>query len=208
MIMNSKIIELIDQQRVQNNYLSISETMKLVESGNKIFDPFSTLISVFATIGMSNIFYPNSILGCDEKGELRIGNGNTFYPQSLLESSSGSIFIEDNNQFGEGGFTAKADRPGSIITIGSGGRYTSGTQLFGNNSLGSGSQIHGLITVINCTLAKGKPFTHEDPDLRAGVLKGSGSAKNLTVGVGEVIAGNGAFKQSDIKKQTFYHPKK
>jgi len=206
--MNSEIIALVDKQRAQNNYLSISETMKLTESGNTILDPFSTLLSIFAVIGQYNIFYPNSILSCDKNGKLNIGNGNVFYPQSLLESRGGLITIADNNQFGEGGFTAKADRPGSIITIGSNGRYTAGTQLFGNNFLGSGSQIHGLITVINCDLAQGEPFTHEDPDLRGGVLKGSGSAKDLIVGVGEVVAENGIFKQTDLKRQTFYHPKK
>lgn len=206
--MNSITLAQIDAQREKNNYLSIAATMQLAELGNTIFDPFSTLISTFAVVGVDNIFYPNTIVACDEQGSLTIGDDNTFFSGSALTCVGGSISVKNNNQFGEGGFIARADHSDAIITIGSNGRYTSGVQLFGTNSLGTGSQIHGVITVINCTLSAGESFIHPDPDLRAGVLKGYGPAKNLVIDSGEVIAGNGIFQQSDLKRQTFYHPKK
>jgi hypothetical protein len=61
--------------------------------------------------------------------------------------------------------------------------------------------------VDSCRLAAGAPFSHPDPDRRAGLLKGAGSARHLSVATGEVIAGNGVFRREDVKRQTSFHPK-
>ena len=97
--------------------------------------------------------------------------------------------------------------PFSTIRIGSHGRYLNNPALFGRCVLGDGSQILGNITVDSCTLADGGSFREDDPDLRAGLLKGSGVARNLTVARGMVIAGNGTFSADDLLPQRHFHPK-
>jgi hypothetical protein len=196
----------IDAARLACGFLTLSQMMDAL-AGNHVLDPFSTLISAGVTAGKNNIFYPGVTLKASTGMEIRLGDDNSVHAGSLFEAVTGSILIGSNNQFGEGGFTAKANRPGAEIRIGSHGRYLNNPALFGRCVLGDGSQILGNITVDSCTLADGGSFREDDPDLRAGLLKGSGVARNLTVARGMVIAGNGTFSADDLLPQRHFHPK-
>lgn len=197
----------IDEARQRNGLLTIAELGNLTSRGNTIFDPFSVLISRHAQIGKGNTFYPGVTLLCSEGSELLVSDQNIFHANTLIEATSGTISIGSANQFGEGGFTAKANRLGALISIGDNGRYLNGCSVFGNSSLGSGSQIIGSIAVDSCTLEKGGSYRDPDPDLRAGLLKGFGAARGLSVPIGSVINGKGSFSQEAIERQTAYHPK-
>lgn len=196
----------IDDIRRSRGLMTIESIGQLVERGNVIFDPFSVLISESVSIGTGNIIFPCVSLLCST-GELSIGDSNMFHSNSHIEAVSGPIRIGSSNQFGEGGFTAKTNRAEALITIGDHGRYLGGASVFGKTLLGSGSQILGAIAVDGCQLESGQPYQDPDPDRRAGLLKGSGNARNLTVPKGQVISGNGVFAISDIKPQSFFHPK-
>jgi len=197
----------LDDVRRQKGLLTLPELIDLAQQGNIFYDPHSVLISARAVIGRDNVFFPGVYLFCTEGGALEIGNGNTFHANSMIEATHGGITIGNGNQFGEGGFTAKANRKGASISIGDEGRYLNGASVFGETSLGSGSQLLGQITVDSCTLAAGGGFREPDPDRRAGLLKGAGVARKLTVPVGQVIVGAGSFAASDLQPQSNFHPK-
>lgn len=202
-------IDVINEQRKSRGFLGISELLELCKQGNIIYDPLSTLISEEAIIGSGNVFYPCVTIQSDNNGRLRVGNNNVFYSQSFLLADKGSIIIGNYNQFGDGGISLKANMPNSQITIEDNGRYVNGIQILGRTTLGSGSQIiGGIITVQNCVLESGETYQHENPDLRAGVLKGYGLARDIVVGRGKVLNGMGAFASDDIQDQSFFHPKK
>ena len=197
----------LDNVRRQKGLLTLAELIDLSQRGNLFFDLYSVLISARAVIGRDNTFYPGASLFCSDAVRLEIGDANIFHSNSLIEATNGDIKIGSRNQFGEGGFTAKANRPGASITIGDNGRYLNGASVFGQTDLGSGSQLLGQISVDSCKLAAGGTFLEPDPDRRAGLLKGSGVARNLTVPVGHVIVGAGAFSASDLQPQSKFHPK-
>jgi len=179
----------------------------LQESGNIILDCFSTLISSSVKIGQNNKFYPGVIIENNDGGNVTIGNGNIFYPNSLLIAEQGVIKIGNNNQFGDGGISIKANTKTSKIIIGDYGRYINGVQILGKSYLGAGSQVIGNITVQDSHLEEGESFMYPDTAARGGVLKGYGLARNVRVSIGMVINGQGSFKQEEIKFQSFYHPK-
>lgn len=197
----------LDQVRREQGLLSIDDVIGLSRRGNIIYDPCSVLISSHAVIGHGNTFFPGVYLFCAGSGVLEIGNDNTFHTNALVEASVGNIRIGSHNQFGEGGFTAKANRPGASIEIGDGGRYLNGAAVFGTATLGSGSQILGAITADGCRLEAGGSFREPDPDRRAGLLKGAGVARDITVPAGHVIVGAGTFSASDLQLQSNFHPK-
>ncbi|TPO13746.1 hypothetical protein [Mesorhizobium sp. B1-1-5] len=201
------LIDYLNQTRYGQDLLTIDEVIRLSDRGNTIFDPCSVLISKHAVIGASNVFFPGVYLLCEEGAELVVGDFNRFYPNTLLEASGGAIRVGTQNQFGEGGFTAKANRQGASISIGDYGRYINGAAVFGSTSLGSGSQLIGAVTVDSCHLQEGGDFREPDPDKRAGLLKGFGTAKNLTIPAGHVITGSGSFHLDNLVPQSFYHPK-
>lgn len=196
----------IDELRRARGLMTIDEIGALVRRGNIIFDPFSVLISNTVSIGASNVIYPCVSLLCEAMGELTIGDNNHFHTNTLVEAVAGPIRIGSDNQFGEGGFTAKTNRPESAIRIGDKGRYLGGASVFGRSELGTGSQILGPISVDHCRLEAGSSFQDSDPDRRADVLKGSGTARHLVVPCGQVMMGNGSFAPEDLKPQSFYHP--
>ncbi|MCY0999959.1 hypothetical protein OWM54_22745 [Myxococcus sp. MISCRS1] len=205
--MRLELLAALDAPRRSAGLLTVTEVLALADTGNVIYDPFSVLISRHLKLGEGNVLYPCVTLTCAPTAELRLGNRNVLHTGTLLAAETGAILVGDGNQFGEGGFTAKANRPGARIRIGDGGRYLGGASVFGECSLGSGSQLLGAISVDNCTLAGGAPFSDADPDARAAVLKGSGTARGLVLEVGQVILGNGVFRAEDVKPQAFYHPK-
>jgi len=175
----------LDLVRAEYGYLSLAETLALTETGNAVFDPFSLLISRGVRIGQGNIFYPNVTLTCETDGQIVVGS---------------------HNQFGAGGFTARAEG-GASIEIGDGGRYTLGASVSAPAQLGSGSQILGAVAVQDCVLGAGRTFRDADPDARGAVLKGAGRARGLRLARGQVIQGDGVFDAANVKPQSFYHPK-
>jgi carbonic anhydrase/acetyltransferase-like protein (isoleucine patch superfamily) len=195
----------LDRVRSSAGYLTVAETLGLADSGNVVLDPFSLLIGRGVHIGANNVFFPNVSLSCEHVGSIAIGNANTFHPGVSMLATHGPIVIGNGNQFGEGGFTAKANRSGAFIEIGDGGRYVGGAAVYGATRLGSGSQILGAISADDCSLAPGAPYTDPNPDARGAVLKGAGTARGLTIALGMTLAGNGVFNADDAKPQSFYH---
>ncbi len=202
-----QIADYMDNLRREKGLLTIAEVVALSQRGNVIFDPYSALISRLARIGKDNVFYPGVSLFCSEAGSLVLGDCNILHASTLIEASLGGVSIGAGNQFGEGGFTLRANRPGAIVTIGDEGRYMNGASVFGETFLGSGSQILGAIAVDNCRLEGGGSYRSLDPDARAGLLKGFGAARGLVVPQGHVIVGAGIFLASAQEPQSVYHPR-
>lgn len=200
------IIEKTDAARAACGYLTLSAMMDVLE-GNHVLDPFSTLLSEGVTLGRNNVLYPGVTLKAAGGARIDLGDGNILHAATLFEASEGRILVGNDNQFGEGGFTAKANRPGADIRIGDHGRYLNNPSVFGTCRLGDGTQLLGAIVVDSCSLEDGGSYLDADPDLRGGLLKGSGVARNLTVPRGMVIAGNGTFRAEDLLPQTHFHPK-
>ena len=197
----------IDAQRERLGFMTVRELLDVHGSGNFIPDPFSVLVSHGVTIGSANILYPNVILETQHGGVISIGSENILYPGTLLLADQGVITIGDDNLLGDGGVRIKATLSTAAITIRSHGRYMNGANILGTCNLESGTQVLGPITVENCTLRAGGSFREPDPDLRGGVLKGSGVARALEVRQGEVINGIGVFETTKIERQTAYHAK-
>jgi len=201
-------IEPINKARIAAGFLTVEETLALMDNGNLIPDPFSTLVSRGVLLGENNLIYPGVTLQASGEGKVVIGNGNVFHSGTMIDASHGRIEIGSDNQFGEGGFTAKANQPGADIHIGSVCRFLNNPSVFGKTRLEDGSQLLGNITVVSCLLKAGGSHRTPDPELRAGLLKGFGTAQNLTVNQGHVIAGNGSFSQENSVPQSTYHPKR
>jgi hypothetical protein len=194
----------LDEMRRGQGYLSLAETLALADRGNVVLDPFSLLIGSGVTIGAGNIFYPNVTIA----GTVAIGDGNTFHSGTALFAAGGRIAIGSRNQFGEGGFTARADGASALIEVGDDGRYLGGVSVSAPAQLGSGTQILGAVAVQGCVLAPGGSFAEPDPDARGAVLKGVGRARGLRLAKGQVIQGDGVFDAKNVKPQSFYHPSK
>ncbi|HEY9548754.1 MAG TPA: hypothetical protein VIR45_04565, partial [Kiloniellaceae bacterium] len=131
---------------------------------------------------------------------------NAFHGNTIVEAATGAIVIGDSNLFGEGAVCMKTNAPGAMITIRDNGRYCGIVNLFGKTTLGSGSQILGNITAVNCSLAEGRPWSHPVPDERGAVLKGAGTARNIHLPRGQVIDGWGVFRSADAVPQSTFHP--
>ncbi|WP_324019689.1 hypothetical protein GC090_10560 [Pantoea sp. JZ29] len=197
---------IFDKMRSDHGFLTISQIALLCEKGNMIFDPLSVLISVHAEIGTGNVFYSGVTLITVLGYGLTVGNHNFFHSNTFIEATAGSVHIGSENQFGEGGCTLKANRKGARIEVGNKGRYLGGVSVSGQTQPEDGSQILGPINVDNCCLKNGRSWQEPVADERAGLLKGYGTARNLTVGRGRVINGNEAFSESMIEAQSRYHP--
>jgi len=200
------LLDAIDAARRNAGFLSLAETLALSESGNTVLDPFSTLISRDVEIGESNVIHPNVRLDCRDGAALRVGSGNVLHANTVMEATDGAIIVGDGNLFGEGVLTVKANAPGARIEIGDGGRYVGIVNVYGQVTLGSGSQVLGTITVQGCTLAAGAPHSHPEPDARGAVLKGAGSARDIHLAQGQVIDGWGRFQAEDAVTQSTFHP--
>lgn len=198
--------EKIDAARLACGFLTIEETVQRLD-GNLLLDPFSTLVSSGVSFGKNNIIYPGVTLETSGEGAISFGDNNILHSGTRFSASFGNVSVGDDNQFGEGGFTAKANRPGAEIKIGNNGRYLNNPSVFGKSDLGSGTQLLGNISVESCKLGYGHSFEEPDPDLRGGLLKGFGTARNLTVPQGQVIAGQGIFDLADLLPQRHFHPK-
>lgn len=191
--------------RRKAGFLDFQELLGLEERGIVVFDPFSTLLSSRAVLGRNNRFYPQIIAELASGGKIEIGEGNVFWPGTVLRCQGGTIRIGAGSEFGPGGVTLLAG-PGETIEIGDRCRFQDGAKLQGENSLGTGSQVLGPSILRKCVLREGEDFRHPDPDLRGGVLKGSGFASGLKIERGEVINGRNDFVQAMTERQRRYHP--
>lgn len=184
-------------------FLTLPE-LEALAGANLIFDPYSTLIGRGVRLGTGNLLYPGVILQCAPEGCLTIGNGNEFLPGAHLDAGGGLITVGDGNRFGDGPVSI---HPGGAVTIGDGCRLDGRIDILGVCCFGSGAQVLGSIRAYDCTLAPGGSYREPDPDLRAGVLKGCGTARGLTVPRGMVINGPGVFRRDMLEPQSNYHPK-
>lgn len=195
----------IDVQRRTLGFLTIAETLALTARGNVVLDPYSVLISASARIGTDNRFYPGVTIEAGTGATIEIGDENAFWLGTVIAAEAGVIVIGNGNQFGPGGFTASLDKSGGRIEIGSRGRFRDGPSVFAGCALGDGAQVLGPIQAQAVVLGAGGNHEETDPDARGGVLKGTGRARDLTIGRGQVIEGRGHFSAADIKPQSFYH---
>lgn len=196
----------IDEQRRRAGFLSVSELLEGFGADNSIPDPYAVLIAPGVAIGRGNRLYPGVVIEAGVERRIVIGDDNVFWPGSTLRAvGGGRIEIGSRNQFGPGGFTAHADGPEAVITIADRCRCLDGASLSGRVELGGGAQVLGPIAVQDCTLGGGGDYQTPDPDARGAVLKGCGRARGLSLGRGQVILGNGAFAEADLRPQSFYH---
>jgi hypothetical protein len=114
----------LDRMRRDFSYLTVEETFEQVKD-NVVLDPFSLLIGRGVVIGSRNVFYPNVTIAFGQGGAISIADRNTFRSGAMPLAGPGRVVIGSGNQFGEGGFTAKANRAGASIEIGDGAFATS-----------------------------------------------------------------------------------
>ncbi|MBF9232461.1 hypothetical protein I2H38_03610 [Microvirga sp. BT350] len=189
------------------NFLSLSEVLSLGERGVLMPDPASVLISSGVQVEAGAILWPQVILQSVAAGTLAIGAGTVLFPGTRIVADGGAVMIGAGAEIGEeGGFTVKAEN-GARIDIGNGARLLGGGSLTQSNKIGDGAQILGPIRCQNCTLASGGSHREPDPDLRGGVLKGSGVARNVEVPRGLVIQAFGRFSEGVLRRQSHFHPK-
>jgi len=201
-----KIIDLMDEHRRRNAFLTLAE-MAALAGTNTVFDPFSTLIARDAVIGEGNTFFPGVVVQCDG-GTCSIGSGNTFYPSTLVIAvNGGRIDIGDACSLGPGGVQIKANQPGSVLSVGNRARLLNGAEIVGSSAIGDGAQVIGTISAQSVQLAGGDDFTGPDPDRRGAVLKGAGLARGTRLQAGDVVNGLGDFAAATVERQLAYHPR-
>jgi hypothetical protein len=170
----------------------------------RVFDPASTLISRSVGIAPGNVFYPGIVIEAGPDARIVIGEGNVFWPGTTIVARSGCIAVGARNEFGPGGVTLILDA--GEISIGDDGRFREGAVILAGCRLGSGAQVLGPIQVQDCVLEPGGSHRDAAVDLRGGVLKGTGRARSLRVGRGEVILGEGRFDAKNLRGQSYFHP--
>lgn len=196
-----------DEQRIALGWRTVVEVLELAEAGSVVLDPYSLLIGREVKLGRHNVFYPNVVIECDTESRISLGDTNTFLPGAWLSATNqGEIQLGHRNRIGEGGARITVDRPGAAIRIGHRTRVVGGAAISGPAVLGDGSQVIGQVAVQAIDLAAGSDWTYADPDGRGGVLKGFGRGRNLTVGRGEVLNGQGDFANAPLERQRTYHP--
>ena len=198
-------IKRLSSIRGKAGFLDFEQLLGLEAKGTVVFDPFSILLSSRAAIGRKNVFYPQVVVETASGGKVEIGEGNVFWPGTVIRCLGGTLKIGDGSEFGPGGVTISAG-PGETVEIGDRCRLQDGAKIQGENSLGTGSQVLGPLTLRGCVLGAGEDYRHADPDERGGVLKGSGFASKLTVERGEVINGRTELTQGMAERQRRYHP--
>ncbi len=55
---------------------------------------------------------------------------------------------------------------------------------------------------------RGGTFANDDPTFRTGLVKGVGTAKEITIPLAYVAALNGQFHPDDVQPQSHIHPKR
>ncbi|MCB9139971.1 MAG: hypothetical protein H6642_16640 [Caldilineaceae bacterium] len=195
-------MDVMNRSRRENGFKTIDELIVL-SNDNTVFDLFSVLIGASVEIGSGNMIYPNVLIQATN-GKVMIGEENIFYSGTRILSEGGEIVMGSKNEIGEqsAGIKSVNDR----IEIKDECRVMSGAQIGDGCYLGNGAQVLGTIRMTRCILLDGKSYRERNPNKRGGVLKGSGVAGDLSVGVGMVISGNGHFSINDLVPQERNHP--
>jgi carbonic anhydrase/acetyltransferase-like protein (isoleucine patch superfamily) len=197
-----------DGNRTALGFLTVQQTDELSDSGVRVLDPCSTLISARARIGAGTVIYPGVVIQCDEGSGLILGADNVLFPGTfLLAANGGSVEAADNCEFGPGVVQVKANMPGSEIRIGNGVRLLNGCELTGRSSLGDGCQIIGPVMAQSVRLGGGLGgYRWPNPDERGALLKGSGLARDIVLERGEVASCQDSFADVAAVRQTCFHP--
>lgn len=195
-----------DAARRTLGFLSLQDTIALAGRGVTIPAPESVLVSPDVVLGEGVVLWPHVILQRLSGGRLAIGPGTVCAPGTHIVAADGIVALGSNVEIGEeGGFTIKAGG-GATIEIGAGARLLGGGSLTLSNRIGRGGQILGPIRCQNCRLGDGGTHRDANPDMRGGVLKGSGVARDLDVPRGHVIQAFGLFEDAPLRPQSFFHP--
>ncbi|MEU6231909.1 hypothetical protein [Kitasatospora sp. NPDC047058] len=198
--------ERLDRIRRERGLLTPAELMELADRGVVVLDPFSVIVSRHVRLHPGNVLYPGAVIECDERSGCLVRPGNVLHGGTRIAATGGgTIVIGERSVIGEGGAQIKAAGPDSV-EIGDETRLANGAEVMGSSRIGSGAQVLGPVSARSVTLAAGRPASHPDPDTRGGVLKGFGRAQGIRVGVGEVVNGNGDFRDAPVERQRAYHP--
>jgi UDP-3-O-[3-hydroxymyristoyl] glucosamine N-acyltransferase len=112
-----------DEHRIALGFLTVSQADALADSGVRVLDPFSVLISAGAQIGPGTVIYPSVVIQRDDTSVLTLGSGNALFPGTLLLAASGGrLVIGDDCELGPGVVQVKANRGDFDIRIGNGVR--------------------------------------------------------------------------------------
>jgi carbonic anhydrase/acetyltransferase-like protein (isoleucine patch superfamily) len=197
-----------DQHRTDLGFLTVAGTDALTDSGVRVLDPFSALISAGVVIGPDTVIYPGVVIQQDAAGRLELGARNVLYPGTILLARQGaSLVIGDECELGPGGVQVKANQPGSDITVGNGVRLLNGCELTGRSELGDGCQIIGAVQAQSVRLAGGLGgYQWPEPDERGALLKGTGLARGIVLERGEVISCQPSFADAEVARQSSFHP--
>lgn len=207
-MLSESLVAAANRARACAGFLPVEAVAALADDGVLVLDPFSTLVSPGVILAAGVTLWPSTIIQATEGGEVTVGSGTRLFPGTRIAAAGTRVSIGAETEIGEeGGFTIKADHPGSLIEIGSHARLLGGGSLALDNHIGDGAQVLGPIRMQNCRLQAGGSHRHPDPDLRGGVLKGSGVARGLTVPTGTVIQAFGLFNEAPPRRQSFFHPK-
>lgn len=198
------IFKKMNEFRKKNGFYTIDELCELTE--NYFVDYFSVIISRNVSLGSKNSFYPGTAIICDSTSKITIGNSNTFMNSMYIEAkNNANIKIGNNNIFDHGPVSIKCNIINGKILIEDNCRLDGKINIFGNCVFENGSQVLGTINVYNCKLRGGGSYLEPDPEKRAGLLKGIGTARNIIVNCGQVLNGFGDFREDLIESQLNYH---
>lgn len=204
-LISETMTETINTARHKLGFLPLDHVLDLAKT-NVIPDPFSVMISDHVTIGSGNVFMPGVRISATADAPCIIGDNNRFQTSLVIEAATGPVNIGNDILVTDGMVIMRTNGPDATITIRDHVRIAGHVQLFGASYLGTGSQVLGTITALSCHLGDGAAYTDPDPDQRGAVLKGSGQARNLHIGMGEVMNGQGHF-DVPLERQSHYHPK-
>lgn len=197
-----------DEHRLALGFRTAAEVDALADSGVRVLDPFSALISAGVAIGPGTVIYPSVVIQRNGTSRLVLGAGNVLYPGTfLLAEQGGSLMIGDGCELGPGVVQVKANLPDSEIKIGNGVRLVNGCELTGRSQLGDGCQIIGPVQAQSVRLAGGLGgYGWPNPDERGALLKGTGLARGIAVGRGEVASCQPSFADVEVVRQSRFHP--
>jgi hypothetical protein len=206
--MNQEAPSAVDAARRSLGFLTGEEVLRLAQSGAVMPEPRSVLVSANVDLSQGVTLWPTTILQALGTGRITIGAGTILFPGTRIVATDGEVRIGVDAEIGEeGGFTIKAGT-GTFIEIGDGARLLGGGSLSGPNRIGRGAQILGPIRCQDCRLGDGGTYRDQEPDMRGGVLKGSGVARNIEIPQGHVIQAFGLFAEGTLRRQSYFHPRK
>lgn len=197
----------VDDCLGSRGFRTVAGLSEIAGRGNTVLGHSAILIAAEAEVGTGNVIYPGVVIEIANGGSISIGDGNILYPGTFILADAGVVVIGSRNQFGDGGVSVKANRQDSRITIGDGGRFVNGPEIIGCTELGNGSQVLGKITVQDCRLEGGVPYSSPQVERRGAVLKGFGLARGISLARGQVLQGLGVFDVKSVLSQTAFHPK-